>query len=242
MRKKSRSHKKKAKKKLSLLQYFKRYFIFLFVGIVFFAGTTTLRANQTQPTCANSKSCTSDLSERIDNNTKGIFHGKVVIPPNIDITNETAVSPVLGTSTASGEKHIYIDLSKQRLYAYQGTTQVFAFRTATGKWGRTPVGNFHIWERLRATLMAGGEGPDAYYLPNVPYVMYFHNDFGIHGTYWHDNFGTPMSHGCVNLRTIDAKALFEWADGPMEGKPGTPVSICNQITDSNQCIQDNPIL
>jgi len=51
-----------------------------------------------------------------------------------------------------------------------------------------------------------------YYLPNVPYTMYFHNGFGLHGTYWHNNFGEPMSHGCVNLPTIAAEKLFYWTD------------------------------
>lgn len=53
-------------------------------------------------------------------------------------------------------------------------------------------------------------GPD-YYLPDVPYTMYFYKGYGIHGTYWHDNFGTPMSHGCVNMRTSEAAWLFDFA-------------------------------
>jgi lipoprotein-anchoring transpeptidase ErfK/SrfK len=53
-------------------------------------------------------------------------------------------------------------------------------------------------------------GP-GYYLPNVPYVMYFYRGYGIHGTYWHNNFGTPMSHGCVNFPTDDAGWLFDFA-------------------------------
>jgi len=58
-----------------------------------------------------------------------------------------------------------------------------------------------------------------YYLPNVPYVMFFSNDqiaqsrgFSLHGTYWHDNFGHPMSHGCVNMRTADAETLYYWTN------------------------------
>ena len=53
-------------------------------------------------------------------------------------------------------------------------------------------------------------GP-GYYLPDVPYTMYFYRGYGLHGTYWHNNFGTPMSHGCVNMRTPDARWLFYWA-------------------------------
>jgi lipoprotein-anchoring transpeptidase ErfK/SrfK len=53
-------------------------------------------------------------------------------------------------------------------------------------------------------------GP-GYYLPNVPYTMYFYRGYGLHGTYWHANFGRPMSHGCVNLPTYEAQWLFNWA-------------------------------
>ncbi len=60
--------------------------------------------------------------------------------------------------------------------------------------------------------MSGGvkDTPSFYYLPNVPYVMYFHNDYALHGTYWHANFGQTMSHGCVNLPTPIAEKLFYW--------------------------------
>ena len=73
--------------------------------------------------------------------------------------------------------------------------------------------------------MTGGHGADFYDLPNVPYTMYFYNNqilkawgYSLHGTYWHNNFGTPMSHGCVNLRTEDAEKLFYWAGPEMQGK------------------------
>ncbi len=80
-----------------------------------------------------------------------------------------------------------------------------------------------------------------YYLPNVPFVMYFYNGqipkwrgFGLHGTYWHNNFGHPMSHGCINMKTEDAELLFHWAKPDLNGKrsiwaskenPGTPIII-----------------
>lgn len=221
--------------------YIKRYFFFTVILLFFFTCTTLLlKSTQAQTTCANSKTCTSDLTEKIQNGAIGFFQGRKVIPPTIDSSSE-ALNHVLGATTVTGDKHIYVDLSTQTLYAYQGTTLFMKTLVASGRWGRTPVGNFHIWEKLVSTLMAGGEGADAYYLPNVPYVMYFKNDFGLHGAYWHDNFGHTMSHGCVNMRTVDAKTLFEWADGPHDGVLGTPVSICDQITTNNQCIQNNPI-
>jgi lipoprotein-anchoring transpeptidase ErfK/SrfK len=243
MAKKSSKRKNRLGKKRSWLAYFKRYLPLLFVGAIFFATTTAmLKVNQTPPTCANSKSCTSDLSEKIENDTIGIFQGKKVIPPKISTTMADLLqSPVLGANTSSGEKHIYIDLSTQTLYAYQGTTQVLKTLISSGKWRDTPTGNFHIWEKLLATRMSGGEGADAYDLPNVPYVMYFYHDFGLHGAYWHDNFGHAMSHGCVNMRSVDAKVLFDWADGPSGQTLGTAVSVCDQITNAKQCIQNNPV-
>jgi lipoprotein-anchoring transpeptidase ErfK/SrfK len=62
--------------------------------------------------------------------------------------------------------------------------------------------------------MIGGsrQNRDYYDLPNVPYVVYFYRGYAIHGTYWHNNFGHPMSHGCVNLSIADAKLLYFWID------------------------------
>jgi lipoprotein-anchoring transpeptidase ErfK/SrfK len=109
---------------------------------------------------------------------------------------------------ATGERWIDVDLSAQTLTAYEGNTAVHTVAVSTGLPGTpTPVGQFRIWIKLRADDMAG----PGYYLRDVPYVMYFYKGYGLHGTYWHNNFGTPMSHGCVNLRTADAGWLFDWA-------------------------------
>lgn len=89
--------------------------------------------------------------------------------------------------------------------------------------------------------MAGGQGADYYNLPNVRWVMYFYRDFGTHTAYWHNNFGHSMSHGCVNMRLIDAKELYAWADGPAEGKLGTAVSTCDKFEEPGTCVQKNPI-
>jgi len=120
----------------------------------------------------------------------------------------TAVQPNPGESVPSGTHWIDVDLTQQMLYAYAGDTVVNSFLVSTGTWMTpTVTGKYKIWIKLRSSDMSG---PD-YYLPDVPYIMYFFKDYGIHGTYWHNNFGTPMSHGCVNMRIPDAEWLYNFA-------------------------------
>jgi lipoprotein-anchoring transpeptidase ErfK/SrfK len=107
-----------------------------------------------------------------------------------------------------GERWIDVDLTNQMVYAYEGNTAVNSFLVSTGTWQHpTVTGQYHIWIKLRYTEMIG---PD-YDLPNVPYTMYFYQGYALHGTYWHSNFGTPMSHGCVNLSIPDAAWLYDFA-------------------------------
>ena len=107
-----------------------------------------------------------------------------------------------------GERWIDVDLTNQRVRAYQGKNLINSFVTSTGTWQHpTVTGQYRIYVKYRYADMAG----PGYYLPNVPYVMYFYKGYGIHGTYWHNNFGTPMSHGCVNLRTEDSGWVYNWA-------------------------------
>ena len=122
---------------------------------------------------------------------------------------------ILGESTATaGEKWIEIDLSEQRLNMKEGDKTVGSFLVSTGKWAPTPQGEWRIWTKLRYTRMTGGsKALGTYYnLPNVPYVMYYYQGYGIHGAYWHNNFGHPMSHGCVNMKPEEAGIVFNWAD------------------------------
>ena len=79
----------------------------------------------------------------------------------------------------------------------------------------TVTGQFLIYRKSISTPMAG----PGYYLPGVPYTMYFYKGYALHGTYWHNNFGRPMSHGCVNLTKTDASWLYSWA------RVGTPVVV-----------------
>lgn len=131
---------------------------------------------------------------------------------------------VLGNQASAGEKWIEVVLSEQKVYAWDGSQKIYEFVVSTGRqWTSTPEGEFRIWAKLKATRMKGGsmERGDYYDLPNVPYVMFFNKGYGLHGTYWHNNFGTPMSHGCVNMRIEDAKALFEWATPNLSGSQWT---------------------
>jgi lipoprotein-anchoring transpeptidase ErfK/SrfK len=103
---------------------------------------------------------------------------------------------------------IDVDLSNQMAYAYEGNDVVRSFVVSTGTWQYpTVTGQFRIYVMYRYADMTG----PGYHLPDVPYVMYFYEGYGLHGTYWHNNFGTPMSHGCVNFSIPDAGWLFNWS-------------------------------
>lgn len=171
--------------------------------------------------------------------SKAIFNNSS-LPIPLD-TSDRIPSAVLGES--SGSKRIEVDLTNQRLYAYEDDRLIYNFLVSTGKWGKTPTGTFNIWVKLRYTKMEGGSKAinTYYYLPNVPYVMFFYNDeipkyrgFGLHGTYWHSNFGYTMSHGCVNMKTEEAGLIYYWAKPDLRGKrsvfaddenPGTQIVI-----------------
>ncbi|HLA98949.1 MAG TPA: L,D-transpeptidase family protein [Anaerolineales bacterium] len=116
--------------------------------------------------------------------------------------------PGLPRGVGTDEPWVDVDLSQQRVYAYRGDELLQTFVVSTGTWRYpTVTGTFKIYVKYRAADMSG----PGYYLPRVPYVMYFYKGYGLHGTYWHNNFGTPMSHGCVNLKTDDAGWLFKFA-------------------------------
>ncbi len=105
-------------------------------------------------------------------------------------------------------KWIEVDLSQQRLYAHENGQVIFTTRISSGIAGhRTPIGRFRIWAKVRSQTMSG----PGYNLPNVQWVMYFAGENAIHGTYWHHNFGHPMSHGCINATNKAARWLYNWA-------------------------------
>ncbi|HVU12917.1 MAG TPA: LysM peptidoglycan-binding domain-containing protein [Phototrophicaceae bacterium] len=113
-------------------------------------------------------------------------------------------------------KEIIVDLSDQRTYAYQDGKLIRNVLSATGlPDSPTVTGSFKVQRKYIAQTMTG----PGYYLPDVPYVMYFYAGYALHGTYWHNNFGHQMSHGCVNLPTPEAAWFYSWTE------IGTPVYV-----------------
>lgn len=128
-------------------------------------------------------------------------------------TSAPAPAPAAAPAPVSyGDKWIDVDLTNQRLTAYENTTPVYHAVISSGRWPYlTVTGQFRIYTRYVSQDMNGYRLGYDYYLPNVPYVQYFYRDFALHGTYWHNNFGTPMSHGCVNLTIPDSEWIFNWS-------------------------------
>ncbi len=117
-----------------------------------------------------------------------------------------------------GERWIDVNVTKQALVAYEGTRPVFATLVSTGEAGlgdpettrATKRGIFRVYAKYRTTTMDSNETGEEFELRDVPYVQYFHQGYALHAAYWHDRFGTPKSHGCINLTPADAKWLFEF--------------------------------
>ena len=142
-------------------------------------------------------------------NPSTIYAGQVLrIPSGASSPTPSASPPPAAPTGGNSGRWIDIDLSAQRLTAYAGNTPVRSTLVSTGlSRTPTPTGRYRVYVKYGSTLMSG----PGYYLPNVPYTMYFFRGYGIHGTYWHANFGRPMSHGCVNLPTPEAQWLYNWA-------------------------------
>jgi len=116
--------------------------------------------------------------------------------------------PMPAAGAANDGRWIDVNLTTQTLVAYAGETAVFTARTSTGLPGTpTVVGRYTIQSKYPAVHMSG----PGYSLPNVPWTMFFYKGYAIHGAYWHNKFGQPMSHGCVNLSVADAEWVYNFA-------------------------------
>lgn len=143
-----------------------------------------------------------------------IFTGQELIIPAAGVYEPTAAdAPVPPTNTG---RALVVSISQQRLFAYENGQLVHSHLVSTGL-PETPtlLGDYAVYVKYAATDMSG----PGYYLPQVPWTMYYYQGYGIHGTYWHNNFGRPMSHGCVNLPTDQAQWFFNFAS------VGTPVRV-----------------
>ncbi len=222
-----------------------RPYLYLIPVVFLFAMGVLWRTTiETTTVAASPSACeTNDYSGIIDPSGRlGYWSGSQVTVPTEVLATENDATAVLGMAEPS-ERWIEVDLSDQRLRAWDGGTLYLETPVSSGLPGTpTPTGEFRIWMKIRATKMEGGEGRYYYNLPNVPYVMFFSNEdvaaglgYGLHGTYWHSDFGTQRSHGCVNLPTPIAKTLYEWVTPVLtegqrivrasEENPGTRIVI-----------------
>lgn len=143
-----------------------------------------------------------------------LYIGQELIIPAAGVYQPSAADAPPAPTGAG--KAIVVSTSDQRIYAYENGQLVRSHLVSTGLPATpTVLGDYRVYVKYVADDMSG---PD-YYLPQVPYTMYFYQGYGIHGTYWHNAFGRPMSHGCVNLPVGEAQWFFEWAE------VGTPVRV-----------------
>jgi len=113
-----------------------------------------------------------------------------------------------------GDRWVNVDLSEQALTAYEGDLPVFATLVSTGARGRgTAPGLYQVMLKLRSGDMQSERW--GYHLEDVPHLLYFRGNNALHAAFWHDAFGTPVTHGCVNLSPADAAWMFEWAPPPL---------------------------
>ncbi len=156
-----------------------------------------------------------------------LFDSHYYVPAiHVRLLSAEEIAPIT-PETPFMQKRIEVNLSTQILTAYEYDKIVLETTVSTGNpWlaapgsesTATPRGEFNIQTKMPSKHMGNGAlaaGPDDYELPGVAWTMFFtEKGHAFHGTYWHDNFGVPMSHGCVNMRTSEALWLFRWAAPP----------------------------
>lgn len=113
-----------------------------------------------------------------------------------------------------GERWIDVSLAEQVTVAYEGREPVFAALVSTAPHGGTPPGSYRVYRKYRTQTMANLAGSRSQYdFRQVPWAQFYSGRFGIHAALWHDRFGHPVSHGCINLSPVDAERLFRFT-GP----------------------------
>ncbi|MDQ3412383.1 MAG: L,D-transpeptidase [Chloroflexota bacterium] len=132
---------------------------------------------------------------------------------NLFVPPIVAPSLVLAPPAPTMGRAVVVSLSQQALWAYADGEVVRSTFVSTGtEKFRTPTGRYPVIRKIEIEDMQGVIGDESYFVPDVPHVLYF-TDRGhaLHGTYWHSNFGVPMSHGCINLPLDVAACMYEWA-------------------------------
>lgn len=152
----------------------------------------------------------------------GVLHYEMKDGGYIDDRHAGRVDPAkkMPAWGKNGEKWIDINITKQVLVAYEGTKAVFATLVSSGESGlddpetskATKRGIFRIHTKYVTVTMDSNVVGEEFELRDVPYVQYFEDGYALHGAYWHDRFGQPKSHGCVNLAPEDARRLFHWTE------------------------------
>lgn len=196
---------------MRIIKWLAPFLILLAFGVLLISGQSFLQ----EISCGCGPPTAEETGEYNLSSSQAIFNNEQVdyllakLNPSPGLM-ELQEGAVLGATT--DERWIEVDLSEQKLKAHEGDRIVYEFLISSGKFAPTPTGDFRIWVKLKYTKMEGGkkENRTYYNLPNVPYVQYFYKGYGIHGAYWHNNFGQPMSHGCVNMAVPDAEKLFYW--------------------------------
>jgi hypothetical protein len=139
--------------------------------------------------------------------------GQIGVAQWVPVERIAVVNPIERPDGVDTRLWVAVDLDHQILYAYEDNTPVFAALIATGaESSPTETGLYHVYARYGTRLMSRGSFSDPwfYYLEDVPYAMFFDGDMGIHGAYWHDEFGEPRSHGCINLSLTDAYWVYSF--------------------------------
>ena len=155
--------------------------------------------------------------------------------------DEPPAAPDPGPVLEAPDRRVEVNLTTQTLKAYEDDVLVYEFEISSGP--RTPTGTYRIWKKHRMKDMKVGivVKNDYYVLEDVPYIMFYWGEdlprergFALHGAYWHEDFGKPVSHGCINMHVEEARMLFDWTGPRMggetdvieaDGNPGTPVRV-----------------
>lgn len=162
----------------------------------------------------------------------GAFPGSYIISSDIDTIEqpEPPQNVIIPEGVSEGEYWVDTNLTKKVVTLFLYDKPIFTTYAAIGRpTNPTLPGTYRIWVKLEKTRMQGGPPtvPYVYDLPNVPHTMYYYNSYGLHGTYWHDKFGTGQSAGCTNLTQGDAEYIFNLVN------PALPAGVQSVYADRN---------